>query len=224
MTEQQIKQLKEILDLSQCAENSSELDQRILQAAQAKTLLSESDNDEKSTWVNGFKRILAHGFSQAAVASLIFTFALFLGMGYVTKVDNNSISTKQQLGLEEYIDITDKKDNKKTTQIAISKPDFIINQAPQTENMRDALLAKMTIPNTQLLLDDTQFPQLSDRDLARDAINMAMNDIQFMINQGAFNEARLRYARLKESCQGCSLPESLDAMALNSQIQQADSS
>ena len=82
---------------------------------------------------------------------------------------------------------------------------------------KDEILAELDIPSADALLDTMEFSLAKDRPLARQALESALADINLMLNEGDWDDARKRYDRLRRSCMVCTLPPNLESLALNTQ-------
>jgi len=210
MTEQQINELKQILEHSDLGKNSNsqELDEKILLAAQKHT----ANIKLKSAPSNFRKNIFTPSFA-AAVFSVMFTVFLFLGLGKMLSVDHIDIpaplaSDSQELDVGET-----------SNPLILSTPDISRPEKPSVEptalaRNRDSILQELPLPSVDKLLGDMDFDIDADRSLVKDTLSIAMHDIGKFIQVGELDDARQRYQRLRQSCSMCTLPESLESLAL----------
>ena len=228
MTEQQFEKLKTLLNSSRAPENSTELDHKILGAAKYNIERSAHRHEEASESISHtsliaswFARFFQRGLIQSAVLSVTLTLTLFFVLGQILKTDQESSYAKNPLRSNEnntglLLDIQLTKQEKN---VSDNKGTPIIEAQttlpePEVLDPRDQILAQMTVPDIQALLNDMNFNQQSDRQFAQSLISLAMNDIQFMLEVGNLDNARQRYAQLKKSCDVCTLPNTLEDLAL----------
>jgi len=235
MTEQQFDKLRELLDSSNAPDNSTELDQLILSAAHQHAADTKKEQQKQHKKELAHRRlmswlttVLQAGLVQAAVLSVTLTLSLFFVFGQITKVDeviltkDNSLnyheSLKERTPVNSYA--YKKPDNLLADSFTtIPKPTLEINEAPHMASSREQVLAQMQTPDIQALLDDMQFEHQTDRQLAESAITIAMSEIKFMLHAGDIETARQRYALLKDMCSVCELPDTLEALAANYNVQ-----
>ena len=222
MTEQQFEQLKQRLDAS-AKQSPSSLDDAILSNAnmtieqnkfkQGKGQSSDTRFQKKS-WLFGF---LQTTFAQSAFVSIVLTAAVFVVLALLIKpdvkdsilvVDSNQVEF-ELLGQALHEPKPLQADQSETT-LSIAEIDM-----PQTQQGRDLILAQMSLLDVQALLDEMTFAEHQDRQFTQSMLSLAMKDIRVMIDNENLNGARVRYARLKESCASCLLPDSLEALLIN---------
>jgi hypothetical protein len=203
MTEQQIERLKTILNSSPKEQNSNELDEKILLAAR-----EQRPNPEPVWRISSFSPV------GTAAMAVVLTAGAFWAMS-VALLPNELLAP---VALEEQsIEFTVEPqelarsagDNSRITRPG--NPPLYQRSAGET---KEQLLAGLGLLNTEALLDSMDFPVARDRQSAKLALNTAMVDINQMLNSGQFKDARRRYDRLRRNCQVCTLPLSLEALAL----------
>lgn len=203
MTEQQIKQLKSILAATTDEQNSAELDNTILRSA--KQLASQ----RKPFW--NWSSLSTVG--SAALAVLV-TVTAFWTMSFALK-PTEFIPPVATINQEIEFEV-------KPQTIAPAAQDNLIITRPEepplyqrsSDETKKQILASLGLLNTDKLLDNMPFPLAKDRQSAKLALNTAMADINKMLSDGQVKDARKRYDRLRRSCQVCTLPLTLEALAL----------
>jgi len=244
MTDHQLEQLKKLLDASHAPDNSPELDQRILNAAQntsrtnreqSADSLKSSDNVGKVTQngghldespqissllhsaytVMGTSVIQSAAFSVAIVLSLFFLISQMIMVEPAPLLSrdpqaDSPISFTSPNGAD-YSDVDDAAVfvDRTLAQSTLNKP--------KGQPTRDRLLAAMTLPHVDVVLNDMPFTQANHCQSAEKVVRLAMSDIRIMLDNGKLDNARLRYAQLKTSCEVCKLPETLDDFAVTYQ-------
>ena len=216
MTEQQFEKLKTMLQSSDAPENSPELDSSILGAAKQQAeqyQQSEKRTSSKNNSTNWFVSLLQGSYAQAAVLSVALTLAVFFGLGQMLKPDSDDLfaHTNGQKDHTEITFVVPQKSSVLTHQTPLI-PDAL--PEPLITDAREQILAQMNTLNVGELLDSMNFDQQKDRQFAESLVILAMTDIQFMLKNGKLNNARQRYVELKERCDVCRLPNTLDALAL----------
>jgi len=213
MTEHELKALKSVLDSSEQALNSTELDDEILRAAYAK---AERMNVDK-TWFERVVGLLSLRSSSlsvgSAVLSLFLTVAVFFGLSNLISVEPGippQVAQNADTATEIYIDSN--KLQLIEPAIRFAKPEYSVQTPPSSINARDQLLAAMTLPSADTVVDRMMFNQEADRVLAGNLVAQAMSDIQVLIRDGEFNQARSRFDQLRQRCSVCTLPESLELL------------
>jgi hypothetical protein len=213
MTEQQIEQLKEILDSAELDANSAELDNKILRAA-ASRIQKAKPTGFTATWQR-FVRSKPFGVAGAALASLILTISVLFGLSRMLERDERVVQKTEKPSI--VIDF-DKTDSSQLQEVAkLSRPDDSIIYPGDLSISREFALAELVIPPTDLLLSSFNYALPKDRNAAQAAITVAMNDIRSMINQGRVDSARHRYTELVRNCEICILPNSLDLLVARSE-------
>ena len=207
MTEQQLNRLKQHLD-SSAELTPSNLDNDILKAAQQQ-LGQNTENKQTNSWIN---RLIKSSFAQAGLVSVGLTMLFFVSFALLVKPNSSpSIESESYVIEFEY--------GKKAPQTAIKNTsEHIVEELemPKTQQGRDQLLAQLTLPDVDELLAGIGFEDHQDHAHTKSLINIAMSDIRFMLDNDRFDNARLRYAQLKQRCEDCPLPDSLEALLINS--------
>jgi len=213
MTEQQIKHLRTVLKDSRLAENSASLDERILREAQ---LSATSDNSRASNW----QSLFGLAALKPAVFAVAITGGLFIAMSYIVSSPQQSIQmTVNERDLP--IDIKPEEPHPQDQGALISKPQLIeVAKRPAlSKAQRDQILLEIQLPEHTEILAHLGFAsdigQAQAQVDAQQSLAKAMTDIRIMIRSGELDDARVRYAQLKESCLECRLPSSLEALVLN---------
>lgn len=215
MTEQQIKHLRAALKDTNLAENSADLDKKILRAAQ---LSAKSENSRTSNW----QSLFGLAALQPAVFAVAVTIGMFIAMSYlVSSPQQNSQMAVTERDLP--IDIQSIAPQPQDQGGLISKPQLIeVAKRPAlSKAQRDQILIKTQLPEQAEILAHLGFasepgqPQAQAQVDAQQSLAQAMTDIRAMIRSGELDDARIRYAQLKESCIECRLPSSLEALVLN---------
>lgn len=203
MTEQQIENLRRVLSLSDEEQNSSELDEKILAVAKAKAPRT------KPHFLINYFNVQSINFATSAAVSVLLTVGLFLGLSQILSVDDSFSNTDELFHAKEA----------QTNKREISQPELVLEHEliarPLTESARDQILVDMELPEVSGLLDNMQFSIIEDRVIAQQAMLSAMEDIRYMVMNGGFNDARDRYDRLRRTCSVCTLPDTLEALVLN---------
>ena len=210
MTEQQIKQLKTLLEASQAQDNSEELDRRVLAAAQSKTEMRalQATSEPRRNLLPGL------GTAGTAALSVLVTIAVFLGMSRVLDVEQSPVPLAERssdLKVEStVVDGVAGLPMQKT----IVRPPAPLQYPGMSKDARDRMLVDLELPSTIDLLDSMEFSLTRDRSFAASAIDEALADINSMIGSGELDDARKRYERLRRWCDVCQLPDTLEALAL----------
>ena len=223
MTEQQFEKIKTLLDASAPILSSTELDNTILNAAVQQAELNKQTQAPKqrlnhlsTTLVAWLRELHQHSLAQAAVLSTALTLAVFVGMAQLLKSGQApSLSASEQTTIEFQTSGPDISKDSMAVRTTPVMPIVEFNM-PETQHARDQILANMPLPDIQLLLSDTVLLSTNDRPFAENVISIAMTDIRFMLDNGQLDDARTRYAALKERCAKCALPDSLEALVANS--------
>ena len=219
MTEQQFEQLKQRLDAS-ATQSPASLDDTIL--AKAEVVAEQNQNQEivsntrseKTSWLLNFFQTT---FAQSAFVSIALTAAVFATLALLIKPAHQEESTITFESNKIEFDLVHESTNGLNgLQNDHMKTKVLIPtiEMPQTQQGRDQILAQMPLPNVQVLLDEMDFAAQHERELTHSVISLAMEDIRVMIDNNNLNGARVRYARLKESCASCPLPSSLEALLI----------
>lgn len=204
MTEHQINQLKSILSDSKLGPNSAELDERILQAAK------QQQHQVRTAKPSLFSLT----YLQPAIFAVVITVCTFIGMGYVVSNKNEA-----NLAFEPSPDL--KMENTPVLEVIepISRPNRIeVTKRPVlSKQAMDQILLALELPDSSELIAEMEFSVDVDQSQVAENLYLALSDIREMIHMGELDDARERYAQLRESCDDCDLPGSLEALVLSSQ-------
>lgn len=216
MTEQQIKHLRAVLKDSSLAENSADLDKRILREAQ---LSAKPENGRASNW----QSLFGLAALQPAFFAVAITVGMFIAMSYIV----SGPQQHSQMAVAERdlpIDIKPEESYPQHQGGVISKPQLMdVAQRPAlSKAQRDQILIDIQLPEHAEILAHLGFasgvgqsPQAQAQVDAQQSLAQAMTDIRAMLRSGELDDARIRYAQLKESCFECRLPSTLEALVLN---------
>jgi len=209
MTEHQIKYLKSILTDSKLAENSAELDQKVLQAAhQQASLLREKKSTR--TWWFGSSAL------QSALSVLLIAICLFTGMSYWVsgpQKDDSVGNLAQDSRLNFEIELTD---SSKPIESLVKPSRIQVAERPAfSKEQSDQILLDTALPEPAELIASLDFSIEIDQAQMSQNIGLALSDINGMIRMGRLDGARERYAQLRDSCIDCGLPSSLELLVLN---------
>jgi len=212
MTEQQIKNLQELLNdssvekLDGSTDNDlSELDAKLLNAAKQYVPV------KKASYLSIlFERFSfrSFGFINAMALSVMLTLGLLFVLGQLTQLDDSLILASGEIPQGEKV--VEKERGQLTKTVILDSA-----ERPVSMNVRDQILLDMKLPDAQILVNEMQFSLADEKQIASVAISNALFDIRLMINDGELNNARQRYERLRKNCVVCVLPNSLEAVVLN---------
>lgn len=224
MTEQQIQQLKKLLENSSHNENSTELDHAILGKAQAMSEQRQRLNTQASGQTQSI-RGLSHwfatfGFMRSAALSVALTVAVFWGLNKAISVDHQAqplIANNSSFDDLAYVTRVDNRPKGAQSLSKFDRPVYAPGTSPQllTIDVRDQILAEMEFPETQRVLDSIALSLDENRMTTEAVVVQAMTDIKDMIREGQLNNARDRYNLLLLACGQCALPDTLEALVLN---------
>ena len=203
MTEQQIKQLKSILATTADEQNSAELDKTIL--GSAKQLAPQ----RKPFW--NWSSLSTVG---SATLAVLVTVAAFWTMSIALK-PTELIAPLATINQEVEFEVKPQTiESGVQDKLSVALPEEPPLYQRSSGETKEQILASLDLLNTDKLLDNMPFPLAKDRQSAKLALNTAMADINQMISGGQVKDARKRYDRLRRSCQVCTLPLTLEALAL----------
>ncbi len=225
MTEQQIKALSRTLkeSASNIDTNTPALDGKILNAAQLKATESPGTDGTPSSafglaYANFVKPLFAANNLSSATFSVVFTVIVFITLAKMVEVDDAGLPTLSAEALSSSTIETPSDAPKTSTDgvpSSISKPLAPIQEPVRSFGNNDSILITMPLPSVEQIIDDMNFEIAADRSLVKNALAVAMVDINQMIQQGNLNDASRRYERLRQSCRICELPDSLEVLALS---------
>ena len=219
MTEQQIEELAKVLRRSSPVKDldTPVLDSKILNAAAkaAQETPSTVTNTASSTW--RFPFVGLNNFSSAAF-SIVLTAVVFIVLAKLIEVDESKVVA--YTGNQSINNSSESSDTQDNTHVADNKVQFskpaVPEQAPLLPiDNRDSILATMPLPSVAQMVGEMQFDMATDRLLAKESLVLAMADIEQLIREQNFIDARQRYQRLRRSCHVCELPDSLETLALS---------
>lgn len=202
MTEKEINQLKKILDSNKPRETPKSLDQTVLSEA-------ESQRQQYKAGKQSFVQSVMQPFASGAIAICCTAALLFV----FSKVIIPQGLHQQQLAQPSEIKGVELKVEK--AKLTDSEPMIVTNQLQPAHpsSTREGLAERYNLPSSELLLSVMKFSKERDRQLAEQQVTIALNDINIMLKVGALDSARERYHQLREYCDDCGLPESLEALA-----------
>lgn len=197
MTEKEIKKLKQLLDAIESPEQSSELDQRILAEAS-----QQIDNQTVTT--SWFQSAASGAIAISLTVGLLFLFSQMIlpEPAYETLMadvveNENTVQTKLK---------AEKLSSNDSAMLRVQKPSHDIAS-------HNDLSERYSLPSSELLLGVIRFSKDRNQRLAEQEVEIALSEIGDFLNQGALESARERYHQLREFCDDCGLPESLEALA-----------
>ncbi|MEM7357785.1 MAG: hypothetical protein AAF431_01655 [Pseudomonadota bacterium] len=216
MTEQQIEQLKSLLADSADQENSKQLDERILTAAAQTAQTRQTSTRAQASVRSPFGSLVT------ASLAVLFTGGVFLLMSNMVAVDEPGPIA--QVEPDELKIVLENQPSTATQEMVVARqnpkrlmPEVLPPTLNSNHRSKDEILAELDIPSADALLDTMEFSLAKDRPLARQALESALADINLMLNEGDWDDARKRYDRLRRSCMVCTLPPNLESLALNTQ-------
>ena len=216
MTEKQIQQLKKMLADSSLADNSSELDNTILKSAHAAAKLNRVSVKPASSVNSVANRVfgfLPVSLLRSATLAVVFTLGAFFAMGQIVNVDESKIALKQA---DNFIDF-DTSSEKKPARTTIVRPENVALEPAPSRLTRDQILMSFKLSDTGELIANLPFEFDRNSSFTQNSIALAMTDISSMIGVGELDNARQRYSELISQCDGCNLPETLEALVIASQ-------
>lgn len=197
MTEKEIKQLKQLLESSDANQPSTELDQRILAKAEQH---QQKLNYKSESSFRGWLQPVASG-----VIAVSFTVALLFVFSQIILPEPAQVQV---------LDVSNNQDQAEPSQAEETQAVVISVEKPQQQiSARDDLSKRYVLPSSELLLSVMQFSKQRNRRLAEQEVEIALSEIGDFLNKGAFDSARERYHELRQYCDDCGLPESLEALA-----------
>jgi len=228
MTEKQLEKLKQHLDVTN-KQSPTLLDEAILAqakvAAEKRQLEQTQEQEPTTNTSSGNKSWLSSlfqtTFAQSAFVSVVLTVSVFTALALLIKPQHQEPLVISETKNIEF-DLVQKpslgtsrshENNSKNKRLQLSEYMAQVKM-PETQQGRDQILAQMPLPDVQTLLDEMEFSAQQDRQLTKSLISLAMEDIRVMIDMKNLNEARVRYARLKDNCVSCPLPDSLEALLI----------
>ena len=210
MTEQQIKHLKSVLCESKLAENSPELDQKVLQAAKQHAALLQQKKSSRSVWFGS-------SALQSALSVLLIAICLFTGMSYwVSGPQEDEPMGKLVHDSNVNFEIELATSSGKADPLVRPERIEVAERPAFSKEKSDQILLDTVLPEPAELIASLDFNIGVDHAQMTQNIGLALSDINGMIRMGELDGARERYAQLRESCVDCGLPDSLELLVLNS--------
>jgi len=219
MTEKDIHFLKKKFQTSKHLKPSSDLDQKILNKSKSHIEGLDTDLIQKKGFnYTNLQPYTAVALSFCMVATVFFGLSQLLDEQHNAAdiVESSHNKSNQFTIIAESLSSTKSDVSKKSiSQInelarptRVKQPSII-----NTESTRNKILSQLELPSIDILISTMSFEFSQDRINAVESITLAMQDINQMIGTGDFNNARERYERLRQSCDYCQLPDSLDEFA-----------
>ena len=209
MTEQHEQLLKQWLNSSKVHNPSSETDEAILQ--RAKTESKRTDSPVETSWLNS---------TAMAFSALTITIITLFTLGQLTsptEVEQEYVNRAITDNIEQ---ATTHVDPNPTENIALTqgvqKPSVSLDFGAHAGS-------DFELPSTQQVLQ--KIPLFANQDRVQTArlISNALIEINQMLVAGDLKTARQRYQRLRQRCDSCELPSTLEALALSTNSGKLDS-
>lgn len=214
MTEHEVKALKSILDQAKPGVTPNELDQKILLAADEQAAYLKAKRSQKR-WMGALREHQLPINLGPAVLSITMTAMVFFGLSKLFTVSPTETPVLTNNTPTEIIIETANEEITTLDDTELYPSDVFLDASPLAINSRDQILAEIQLPSTDRMLQGMQFDQSSDRLLAMELVTQAMVDIRSLLVSGEFNRARNRFEQLRERCDVCTLPKSLEVLVLN---------
>lgn len=215
MTEKQIEHLKQVLTESKLADNSRELDERILKSAH--DLVDATSENTKpqnnAATLLGFQPI---SFLRSASLAIVFTVGVFFAMGQLLSVDD-TLTAHQQTESDTPKPVSIERIETQSQRQIVRPRSLAMEPAPSGLS-RDEILMSFELSDTEALLAELSFEFSQNSAFDQGSIEVAMIDINSLIETGELDNARQRYSDLKSECDSCNLPNSLEAFVLAAQV------
>jgi len=147
----------------------------------------------------------------------VFTIGVFLVMGQMVKVEEPLVGINIS---DMNIDTTSENNGiNSSVQTAIKFPDNPTRELEPSRLSRDQILLNFDLVHTQQLLaklslDFNSNSSSGHNEFDDETVRLAMVDINSLIKTGELDDARERYSDLKTECDGCGLPETLEALVI----------
>ncbi|MFQ3243698.1 MAG: hypothetical protein ACI9SP_000323 [Arenicella sp.] len=218
MTETQIEQLKKVLADSSLPDNSTELDDAILKSAHE----AAQQRVGSGRKANRLLALLPLAFLRTASLAIVFTVGVFLAMGQLVSVNKNTLelnntavrngtatdnpSATMNTTVSEQTIITSSQDSPLNTANVALKP-------MPSGLSRDQILLNFELNDTAELLATLSF-EFSQSGLDRNRAELAIVDINSLIQVGELDNARKRYGEFITRCVACRLPRTLEDLVL----------
>lgn len=219
MTEKQIEQLKKVLSESKLPDNSVELDSAILKSAHdSASQWQDVEKADVSTPERHLFGLMPLSFLRSAGLATVLTLGTFVLMGQLISVDEELVV--DDTGLTNVISNESVKEPVELKQTHIRLPENIALEPAPSQLSRDQILLSFDLSDTEELLAGLPLTPSIEPDtdaFYQVAVQPAIVDIDLMIRTGELNDARERYGELKLDCNGCGLPDTLEALIIVSQ-------
>lgn len=219
MTEAQIEQLKKALSDSSLPDNSTELDDAILKSAHQ----AAQQRVESGRKANRLFALLPLAFLRTASLAIVFTVGVFLAMGQLVSVDQNTLELNNHTAV---LNGADTNNPSATMNATVSEQTIITSSQDSplsTANValkpipsslsRDQILLNFELNDTVELLATLSF-EFSQSGLDRNRAELAIVDIDSLIQVGELDNARKRYGEFITRCVACGLPKTLEDLVL----------
>jgi len=213
MTETQIEQLKKVLADSSLPDNSAELDDAILTSAhQAVQQRVKPDRHASRVF-----DLLPIAFLRTASLAIVFTVSVFLAMGQLVSVDHEAIELNKIATLSSPNATMNTVAAEQTTIASsqdrpLSRSNIALKPLPSGLS-RDQILLNFELSDSEELLATLSF-EFNQSSLDRNKAELAMVDINSLIQVGELDNARKRYGDFINRCIACGLPETLEDLVL----------
>jgi hypothetical protein len=220
MTEKQIEQLKKALADSSLPDSSTQLDQTILQSAHQAARRYRLKSDRRTPRLFD---LLPLAFLRTASLSIVFTIGVFFAMGQLVKVDENTLVLKDaseinKRGSVAHSVVSESVGNLVSQRTFAGAEKTVLEPLPSGLS-RDQILMSFELSDSSELLAKLSFEFNQSNDESNDGLNsnaaeLAMSDINSLIQVGELANARQRYAEFIIQCAVCGLPKTLEDLVL----------
>ena len=201
MTERELNEITRLLNQDAHPNANPELDRTILVAAEqyAQTQQAKRSILTRNAWV------------PAMSLALVMTVGLLVGMSaWVSPIAPKAPLTGQTLPINVTTPAQTQSDDKvDRSMVTVSEPPQLSHTAQS-----DDVLTSYPLPDTETVLAAMQFDVESQRVVASEQVQLALHDLNQLIQRGALHDARQRYQRLRETCLSCELPSTLELLVL----------
>ena len=201
MTERELNEITRLLNQDAHPNANPELDRTILVAAEqyAQTQQAKRSILTRNAWV------------PAMSLALVMTVGLLVGMSaWVSPIAPKAPLTGQTLPINVTTPARTQSDDKvDRSMVTVSEPPQLSHTAQS-----DDVLTSYPLPDTETVLAAMQFDVESQRVVASEQVQLALHDLNQLIQRGALHDARQRYQRLRETCLSCELPSTLELLVL----------
>jgi hypothetical protein len=219
MTETQIEQLKKVLADSSLPQHSVELDDVILKSAHQAAQQHRANSGRQA---NRLFDLLPLAFLRTASLAIVLTVGVFLAMGQLVSVDQNAAVVDNSAVLNKAAprnpsatmntDVTEQITIASSQGRPLSTSNIALKPLPSGLS-RDQILLNFELSDTEKLLATLSF-EFNQSSLDRNKAELAMVDINSLIQVGELDNARKRYGDFINRCIACGLPETLEDLVL----------